>query len=270
MLRRLLVLLLVFGLPAAAAAADGPRLPDGLKAGGTAKAVEVVDGDTLVLDDGRQVRLVGLQAPKLPLDRPGFKTWPLADKAKAALERLALGRTLALSYGGRETDRHRRALAHLTDAETGRWIQGAMLAQGMARVYTFKDNRSAIAEMLALEQAAREAGRGIWSHPYYAVRTPETVARDVDSFQVVEGTVLSVGLNKGKTFLNFGADWRSDFTVAIEGRDAKSFRDAAFSLKELEGRRIRVRGWVKSWNGPMIEASHPEQIETAGLGPAAR
>jgi hypothetical protein len=22
-----------------------------------------------------------------------------------------------------------------------------------------------------------------------------------------------------------------------------------------------VRGWIKSFNGPMIEASHPEQIE---------
>ena len=29
----------------------------------------------------------------------------------------------------------------------------------------------------------------------------------------------------------------------------------------LEGKRIRVRGWLRSWNGPQIEASHPEQIE---------
>jgi len=270
MLRRLLILLFALGPPAMAAAADPIRLPDGLKPAGNAKAVEVIDGDTLALDDGRQVRLVGLQAPKLPLDRPGFKTWPLASESKAALERLALGRRLSLHYGGREIDRHRRLLAHLVDAETGVWIQGTMLAQGMARVYTFKDNRSVIPEMLALERAARAVRRGIWAHPYYAVRTPETVAHDVDSFQLVEGTVRAVALRKGKTFLNFGADWRSDFTVLVEGRDAKAFRDAGLSLNDLEGRRIRVRGWVKSWNGPLIEATHPEQIETAGLGPAAR
>lgn len=269
MLRRLLVLLLLAAIPAPAGAED-VRLPDGLEPGGTATAVAVIDGDTLTLDDGREVRLVGLQAPKLPLGRRGFKTWPLAGEAKAALERLALGRRLALHYGGREIDRHRRALAHLTDAETGRWIQGAMLAQGMARVYTFKDNRSAIPEMLAVERNARAAKRGIWSHPYYAVRTAETVARDADSFQLVEGTVLDVAERKGKTFLNFGADWRSDFTVVVESRNAKSFREAGLSLADLEGRRVRVRGWVKSWNGPMIEATHPEQIETAGLSPAVR
>ena len=124
--------------------------------------------------------------------------------------------------------------------------------------------------MLAIERNARTAKRGIWSHPYYAVRSPETVARDADSFQLVEGTVLDVAERKGKTFLNFGADWRSDITVVVESRNAKSFREAGLSLTDLEGQRIRVRGWVKSWNGPLIEATHPEQIETAGLGPAVR
>ena len=27
------------------------------------------------------------------------------------------------------------------------------------------------------------------------------------------------------------------------------------------GKRVRVRGWVARYNGPMIEATHPEQIE---------
>jgi len=134
MLCRLLILLFLVAAPLATATAEIVRLPDRLKPGGSAVAVEVVDGDTLVLDDGRQVRLVGLQAPKLPLGRPNFRPWPLADDSKAALERLALGRRLKLHYGGREMDRHRRVLAHLEDAETGRWIQGALLAQGMARV----------------------------------------------------------------------------------------------------------------------------------------
>ena len=39
----------------------------------TAVAVKIVDGDTLILDTGKQVRLVGLQAPKLPLGRPNFE-----------------------------------------------------------------------------------------------------------------------------------------------------------------------------------------------------
>jgi endonuclease YncB( thermonuclease family) len=261
MVRRLLFLAFLVAAPLPAAAEGDVRLPAGLKPGGSAVAVEIVDGDTLVLDNGKQVRLVGLQAPKLPLGRKGFRKWPLADEAKAALARLTLRRRLTLHYGGREVDRHGRLLAHLADAETGRWIQGTMLALGMARVYTFKDNRSVIPAMLALERDARAAKRGIWGHRYYAIRDAEDVGRDMGSFQVVEGRVFAVAERKSTTFVNFDRNWHEDFTIVVRGRDRRAFRDAGMDLKTLEGQRIRVRGWVKSWNGPAIEVTHPEQLE---------
>ena len=52
-------------------------VPPGLVAAETERVVEIVDGDTLVLAGGRQVRLVGIQAPKLPLGRPGLEAGPL-------------------------------------------------------------------------------------------------------------------------------------------------------------------------------------------------
>lgn len=77
----------------------------GLK--GAEWAVAVVDGDTLVLDGGgRQVRLVGIQAPKLPLGRRNFKAWSLAESSKKALERLSLGKRRKLPYGGACIDLH--------------------------------------------------------------------------------------------------------------------------------------------------------------------
>ncbi len=136
--------------------------PGGLTLAGTGVVKEIVDGDTLILDDGREVRLVGIQAPKLPLGRAGFAEWPLAREAKAALSNLALGRELTLSHGGRRTDRHGRLLAHLHD-RSGRWIQGELIIQGMARVYSFADNRSLIEEMLGLER--RRGRRGAASGP---------------------------------------------------------------------------------------------------------
>jgi len=33
---------------------------------------------------------------------------------------------------------------------------------------------------------------------------------------------------------------------------------------ELEGYNVRVRGWLKEYNGPMVELSHPEQLEVLG------
>lgn len=247
------------------AVADGP-LPDGrsatqaLESLGSAGVVEIVDGDTLLLDDGREVRLVGLQAPKLPLGRPDFEAWPLADEAKAALAALAQGREVELRAGGRSIDRHGRVLAHLV-RDDGLWIQGTLLQQGMARVYSFADNRALVAEMLALEQEARRARRGIWAEPYYAVSTPDGVAERIGSFQIVEGRVLDAAVVRGRAYLNFGADWRSDFTVTLSPAVRRLFEAEGIDPQRYEGQDLRVRGWVKSFNGPMIEASHPEQIE---------
>ncbi len=128
----------------------------------------------------------------------------------------------------------------------------------MARVYTFADNRKLAAEMYALEKEARNAKRGIWANPYYRLRRPGETSDDIDTFQLVEGTVIDAARIKKRIYLNFGPDWRSDFTATISPRASRIFSNDLLALK---GRKIRVRGWIKSYNGPEIEVSHPEQIE---------
>lgn len=252
------LLLLVVSHPASAL--------DGLDAGETATVIAVVDGDTVVLDreiaGATQVRMTGIQAPKLPLGRKGFVEWPLAKEAKAELKALTLNKPVHLFYGGARMDRHGRLLAHLTTAE-GLWLQGEMLQRGLARVYTFPDNRERAAEMYVLEDQARTAGRGIWGHPFYAVRSPapSALARDIGTYQVIEGRVEDAADVRGTIYLNFGADWRSDFTLRLDRRTARQFRREGLGSETYDGKWVRVRGWLKSWNGPMIEATHPEQIE---------
>lgn len=259
MRNRLFLLFALAILPAAlpAGAADWPRATEAAREG---TAQRIIDGDTLALETGIHMRLVGIQAPKLPLGRPGFRAWPLGKDSRAALAALTLGKRLALSYGGRRIDRHGRLLAHLTDP-AGVWLQGTMLEQGMARVYSFADNRARIGEMLERERAARAARRSIWAHPFYAIRTPQSVAQDIGTFQVVEGRVVSAAVVRKRGYLNFGPDWKTDFTVSISPRDMRRFRAAKTDMGSLKGRAVRVRGWIKRYNGPMIEATHPEQIE---------
>jgi endonuclease YncB( thermonuclease family) len=221
------------------------------------RVVAVTDGDTVTLKGGAEVRLVGIQAPKLPLGRPGFPTWPLADSAKAAAEELCLNQDVRLAYGGRQVDRYGRLLAHLTTA-SGVWVQGEMLARGMARVYTFADNRARAAELLASESRARAARRGIWADPFYAVRRADAPDKiPVGGFELVAGQVVAVATVKGRGFLNFGPDRHTDFTVTIATRAVKSFG----GIETYRDRAVRVRGWVERRDGPLIEATHPEQIE---------
>lgn len=261
--RLFLPLMLVGGLAWLQPAAAARGLPDPLAAlpgSEVARISEIVDGDTVVLADGRQVRLVGIQAPKLPLGRAGFEAWPLADEAKAALTELSLGRTVRLAYGGRRRDRYGRALAHLVDGSGG-WVQGALLDAGMARVYTFQDNRALVPQMLAREAAARKRRRGIWADPFYAVRTPEEAGRYLGRFELIQGRVLDVAVVRGRVYLNFGADWRSDFTASLAPAVRRLFAAEQIDPASYRRRIVRVRGWLKSLNGPMVEITHPEQIE---------
>ncbi len=234
----------------------------------TVKAV--VDGDTVVLKTAlrgtRSIRLVGIQAPKLPLGRKNFPAWPLGEASRKMLESLVRGRTLGVSFGGAERDRHGRLLAHLHVNGSGLWVQGEMLKAGMARVYSFPDNRARVREMLALEKTARDARRGIWGLRFYAVRRPQDLFPLIGTFQLVQGRVLKAARVKGRVYLNFGDDWRQDFTVSLDAKARRLFRKTGLDPLTLAGKRIRVRGWLKKWNGPMIEATHPEQIEVLTRG----
>ena len=243
------------------------QVPDGLVRDGSGRVVDIVDGDTVILDTGGEVRLVGMQAPKLPLGRADFEPWPLADAAAAALADLVLGERVDLLVGGRASDRHGRHLAHLVRSRDGLWIQRAMIETGWARVYSFADNRTAVADLYRAERSARADRLGIWSHPFYALRQTDGLRDLVDSFQVVEGVVLDAADVRGRTYLNFGPDWRTDFTVMVEARDRRLFDEAGIDLLDLTGTRIRVRGWIDLRNGPMIVADHPEQMEILDSAP---
>jgi endonuclease YncB( thermonuclease family) len=233
----------------------------GLRVVEHARVAETIDGDTVRLIDGRQVRLVGIQAPKLALGRKNFTDWPMAAEAKASLERLVQGQRVGLGYGGLKIDRNGRTLAHLYIDGTALWVQAAMISSGMARVYSWPDNRACVTELLARERVARKMKVGVWSLPFYRIRTPVELGGEIDSFQIVEGQVVSTAEVRGRVFLNFGRDYRTDFTVTIAPEDLKPFRAASLDPSTLGGKAIRVRGWISLLNGPEIEVTHPEQIE---------
>jgi micrococcal nuclease len=238
---------------------------DGLREGARGIVRQVTDGDTVVLDDGMVVRLIGMQAPKLPLGRDGFEQWPMAEEAKLALEALVLDKVVRLAYGGEQTDRHGRALGHLYLADApATWVQGAIVGQGLARVYSFPDNRACLPELMAMEGKARTMKLGIWSDPFYTVRRadrPETLAERSGQYELVEGRVLKSDRVGARVYLNFGRYWKEDFTVVIDARALRLFGDSGLDPLVLEGALVRVRGWVDDRDGPRIEVTHPEQIE---------
>jgi endonuclease YncB( thermonuclease family) len=240
--------------------AAATELPPGLAASERAEVRKVLDGATFTLADGRTVRLAGLDVPRLGM--PGERAdrrQAVAVAAQGTLIRL-LGSTVALAPLGPGTDRYGRVLAHVVDGE-GHWVQAGMVAAGFGRITVFPGEGAALKTLLAAEAEARAARRGLWALPEYRVIGTEEAIRHLDSFQLVEGRVRNVERKGGRTFVNFGEDWRSDFTIEIAARLRRHLAAAGLDPAEYQGKMVRVRGWIKSRNGPLIELVQPEQIE---------
>jgi endonuclease YncB( thermonuclease family) len=222
---------------------------------GPVAVAEVLAGDLLRLSDGRAVRLAGIRVPAA--EHAGAQ--PIAQRARAELIRLLDGQTFRLALAEAAYDRYGRLVAHLERSD-GLWLQGALLEQGLAQVQTRPGEAARAAEMLALEQAARAAGRGLWAEPAFMPQDAGALRDGTGRFRIVRGRVLRVAPTESHLYLNFGDDWRVDFTVRVRRAEL----DDAFAGADLEGlagRLVEVRGVVLEAGGPLIELSHPEQMQ---------
>lgn len=240
--------------------------PCTLQAGDIHTVVAIVDAQTLELDDGSQVRLAGIVAPIPPAFLSPDALWPPEAQAIAGLKQLLLGETVELAYAAAHNDRWGRRLAHVfrTDATGREWVQGWLLRQGHARVDPLPDNLACISELLAHERQGMKADRGLWTNPAYRIRwadAPQRLMRLRNTFQLIEGQVRKVAVTRGRVYVNFGDDWRTDFTAGVSRQSPAFGKEALAQLQQLEGKRVRVRGWIERRNGPYIELFHPLQIE---------
>ena len=232
----------------------------------TGTVAAVLDAETLELTDGRQVRLINMLSPRRPLWLDAGREWPAAEAAERALSGLVTGAQITLAFDDERTDRYGRLLAHayIGSGEERIWVQGEMVARGHARAWSRPPTRSCVGALIAGEILARADRAGLWRDRFYRVRDAlktEDIAKLKNTFAIVTGKVLRVAQVGARTFLNFEDDWRTDFTVIVPKRAARLFDGDGTELAGLEGKTIRVRGWVMSFNGPAIEATHPEQIE---------
>lgn len=228
-----------------------------------AKVVGVPDGATLILANGDKLRLSGIQAPKLFQPDSEGENWPLAEEARDFLAGLAADKAISLAPAPEPRDRHGRLLGQAYLAG-GTWLQHSLVLAGLARAYSFPDNRDCVGDLLKAEAWARVARLGMWADPFYALRDaarPEDILARTGYFEIVEGRVLKADKVGATVYLNFGRYWKKDFTVTLDARAQKLFAADGFDPLTLDGALVRVRGWVEENDGPRIAVTHPEQIE---------
>ncbi len=241
-----------------------------LVAGESGLVERVIDGDSLVLAGGLRVSLSAIQAPKSErIDE--FLSWPLADEAGDTLRALTAGKTVKLFYGGDKRDRYDRAIAQIYTLDVNGapdvWLQEAMIKAGMARVYSWKDYRQDTQALYQAETKARNAGRGIWNtkntNGFYKIHSPnpDPLAQYIDTVQVIEGVIVKTADVQRTIYLNFGSDYKTDFTIAIPKKSRRAFKKASYDPLALTGARVRVRGYVELFGGPIIWLNDPNRLE---------
>lgn len=224
-----------------------------LPAQGEGRVSAIIDGRTLRFDDGREVRLAGLELPGPASDR---------QRATAVLTTLLDGEFATLRGGDDAPDRYGRQTALVYRHGSEIPVQVALLEQGTAMMSPTID-ATCLPQLSAAENTAREARRGIWAGSVALKNTerPGDILAAIGQFGVVEGKVLSVRQAGSVTYVNFGRRWTEDFALTISKRTAAAFEDAKIPLKSLENRKIRVRGWIGQRGGPRIEVLKVEQVD---------
>ena len=184
----------------------------------------------------------------------------IADQAFDALNAMVRGHTVDVTAVPPKEDRYDRVRGQVF-SDGDQWVQMALLKRGLARVDIAPDRSECAAELYAAEAAARAANLGLWSQAAYRVRTPESLGGDTGTFQIVQGQVLTADVKEGRAYIDFGADWKTDFTVTIAPEDMANFRKDGIDPRDYAGKTIRVRGIVQQFNGPEIEIANPKQVE---------
>lgn len=119
----------------------------------------VADGDTIVLNDGRHVRYIGIDTPEVAHEN--HRAEPMGGAAKALNSELVLGRRIRLVTDREKKDRYGRVLAYVY-REDGLFVNAELLRRGFAHFLYRFPNTLLAGELLADQREAMVQGRGIW------------------------------------------------------------------------------------------------------------
>lgn len=185
---------------------------------------------------------------------------PYFNEARAVLRGLLAGADISVEpaagptrWGARVVRARRRG--------DGLTLQERLVEAGAARVMPQTDDFWLIDRLLAAEEKARTDRRGLWRLDAYQVFDAAAADGATGAYHLVEGKVLRALPASGRFYLNFGADYKTDFTAGAASRLYRRWAEDGFDLAALQGARVRVRGFVEWINGPSVDLTHRRRVE---------
>jgi len=133
----------------------------------------VVDGDTLQLDNGERVRLIGIDTPEVhqsdklfrDSQRSGEDIRTIQEMGRRSSEftrELVEGKSVRLEFDVEKHDKYNRLLAYVYLVDDGTFVNAEIITNGYASLMSIPPNIKYADKFQRLYQEARQERRGLW------------------------------------------------------------------------------------------------------------
>lgn len=229
------------------------------------RAIEIIDGDTIKLDNGWVVRYIGLNTPETRIHIGNnwvFKPQPYAIEAKEFNKKLVQNKLIRLEFDVQRKDKYGRVLAYCfakssSDSKEETFVNQELIEQGFGMLYTMPPNIKYVDLFVRAQKESRENSRGLWR--ISSILRPQEAKDHIGEVRTIEGQILKVIFTRNIIKLDFA---KSSLNAIIFKKNQMFFSNENIDFKDYKGRFVRITGLIKEYkNEPGIIIDHPSQIE---------
>jgi len=207
------------------------------------------DGDTVVLKDGRRVRIIGINAAELSKKSERALKQEATEARDIITSLISEADYLTLVYGNEAQDRYGRVLAHLL-LPNGQSLASEVLARGLAAATAVSPNTRCAEHYYRIERAARGQKKGLWQHTDNPWFGNNVGTNSIQGFHILTTQIKSITLKRSR--------WHIELTNDVMVYSNLSLISESES-KEWVGKNVEVRGWFGRRNGRTSVSLHHRQ-----------
>lgn len=214
----------------------------------------VIDGDTLKLESGEKVRLIGINTPEV--ENRFSEAQPGGEAAKTWLKKTLRSPYIWLEYDAEQFDKYDRRLAHVF-TESGDYINAMLLKEGFAMLTLTPPNLRYATKLIAAQQQAETQQKGVWRMSAYQLKTLNDF-QPGSSYRGWQRWLLTPrSLDEGRKYMHLVVS--EHLMIHISKAQMGLFPP----LKQYLGQPLEVRGWMRRRGSQHhILVQHPSSMMT--------
>jgi len=214
------------------------------------QVTRVYDGDTIILEDKKHVRLLGINTPEIESRQRAEEPGGVA--AKKWLQTQLQENQVYLEYDQVRRDKYKRLLAHVFLPD-GKHLNLALLENGLAVISIIPPNGRYTDKLLQAQQHAEKLKLGIWAMPEYQSRPIDQITNHAKGWQRFTGTPVAIKKNRKYT--------RLLFNDKVDIRIANANLNLFPALDTYVGKSLEIRGWVaRKKDSYTVLINHPSSL----------